>query len=137
LTQLADQLTALVNFNVAVRESGDDIVFLHRLEAGGADRSYGIQVGRLAGLPAEVVSRAREILHELEGAHTASGQGLGRSGAYSPSSEPATQFSLFQTPEPAVVDRLRKLAIDELTPLEALNLLAALRAEARGEREDA
>ncbi|HEX6642560.1 MAG TPA: DNA mismatch repair protein MutS, partial [Thermoanaerobaculia bacterium] len=62
LTQLADQLDAVVNFNVSIRESGDDIVFLRRLEPGGADRSYGIEVGRLAGLPRDVVARAREIL---------------------------------------------------------------------------
>jgi DNA mismatch repair protein MutS len=137
LTQLADQLAALVNYNVAVRESDDDIVFLRRLEAGGADRSYGIQVGRLAGLPARVVARAREILRELEGSHTAAGQGLGRRGAHRPRSEPApSQFSLFQPPEPAVLEKLRQVPIDELTPLQALNLLAALRAEARGAIED-
>lgn len=137
LTQLADQLAALVNFNVAVRESDDDIVFLRRLEAGGADRSYGIQVGRLAGLPERVVARAREILRELEGSHTAAGQGLGRRGAHRPRSEPApSQFSLFQSPEPAVLEKLRQVPIDELTPLQALNLLAALRAEARGAIED-
>src|SRR5690606_26098429 len=64
LTQLSELLPALVNFNVAVREVGHDIVFLHHLQPGGADRSYGIEVGRLAGLPADVVARAREILHE-------------------------------------------------------------------------
>ncbi|NIP83003.1 MAG: hypothetical protein GWM90_28750, partial [Gemmatimonadetes bacterium] len=69
-TQLADLLPALVNANVAVKEAGEDIVFLRRLEPGGADRSYGIQVGRLAGLPPAVVARAREILTELEGAHS-------------------------------------------------------------------
>lgn len=137
LTQLADQLGALVNFNVAVREVGEDVVFLRRLEAGGADRSYGIQVGRLAGLPAAVVARAREILHDLEGAHTVSGQGLGRRGAHRPRSEPESpQFSLFQAPEPPVLERLRQAPVDELTPLQALNLLAALRAEARGESEE-
>lgn len=137
LTQLADQLSSLVNFNVAVRESGEDIVFLRRLEAGGADRSYGIQVGRLAGLPERVVARAREILHELEGTHTAAGQGLGRRGAHRPSSEPEpAQFSLFQPAEPAVLEKLRQAPIDQLTPLQALNLLAELRAEARGEAED-
>jgi DNA mismatch repair protein MutS len=137
LTQLADQLAALVNFNVAVRESGEEVIFLRRLEAGGADRSYGIQVGRLAGLPEPVVARAREILRELEGAHTAAGRGLGWSGAHRPRSEPApAQFSLFQAPEPAVLERLRQVAIEELTPLQALNLLASLRAEARGETED-
>lgn len=137
LTQLADQLDALVNFNVAVREVGEDVVFLRRLEAGGADRSYGIQVGRLAGLPAPVVARAREILRELEGAHTAAGEGLGRRGAHRPRSEPdPVQFSLFQPPEPPVLERLRQVPIEELTPLQALNLLASLRAEARGEGEE-
>lgn len=133
LTQLADQLAALVNYNVSVREVDDDIIFLRRLEPGGADRSYGIQVGRLAGLPVPVVERAREILLELEGAHTAEGVGLGRRGAHRPGggTEPL-QFSLFQGPEPPVLEKLRKVQIDELTPLEALNLLAELSAEARG-----
>lgn len=69
LTQLGDLFPAVVNWNVAVKEVGDEVVFLRRLEQGGADRSYGIQVGRLAGLPAEVVQRAKHILRELEGAH--------------------------------------------------------------------
>jgi len=137
LTQLADLLPALVNYNVAVREVGDDIVFLRRLEKGGADRSYGIQVGRLAGLPAPVVARAREILRELEGAHSGGGQGLGRRGANRPRSEPPPdQLSLFQPPESPVLERLRKLDIDQLTPLRALNLLAELQAEARGGTKD-
>jgi DNA mismatch repair protein MutS len=68
LTQLAELLPGIVNCNVAVREVGHDIVFLHHLQPGGADRSYGIEVGRLAGLPQPVVARAREILRELEGA---------------------------------------------------------------------
>src|SRR6185503_9129355 len=67
LTQLADELPAVRNFNVAVRESGEDVVFLHRLQPGGADRSYGIEVGRLAGLPASVIQRARAVLRLLEG----------------------------------------------------------------------
>ncbi len=133
LTQLADLLPALVNFNVAVREVGDDIVFLRRLEPGGADRSYGIQVGRLAGLPDAVVERAKEILRELEGAHSGGGVGLGRKGQRRPASEPPPdQLSLFNI-EPPVVERLRNLEIERITPLEALNLLAELRAEARGE----
>lgn len=135
LTQLADLLPALVNFNVAVREVGDDIVFLRRLEPGGADRSYGIQVGRLAGLPEAVVERAKEILRELEGAHTRGGEGLGRAGLRRPRSEPAPdQLSLF-TVEPPVVERLRRIPIERITPLEALNLLAELQAEARGGKE--
>jgi DNA mismatch repair protein MutS len=128
LTQLADQLPALVNFNVAVRELGDDIVFLHHLQPGGADRSYGIEVGRLAGLPAAVVTRAREILRELEGAHSGGGEGLGRYGRSAPEQRRA-QLSLFAPAEHPVVDRLRRVGIESLTPLQALNLLAELKAE--------
>ena len=131
LTQLADLLPALVNANVAVKEAGEDIVFLRRLEPGGADRSYGIQVGRLAGLPGSVVARAREILAELEGSHTHHGEGLGRRGAHRPgSTAPPDQLSFFAAPEHPVVERLKELDIDALTPLEALNRLAALKREA-------
>src|SRR5690606_20296204 len=130
LTQLADLLPALVNYNVAVREAGDDIIFLRRLEPGGADRSYGIQVGRLAGLPETVIERAKEILRELEGTHSAGGDGLGRRGARRPESAPPTdQLSLFSPPEPPVLAKLRAVRIEELTPLAALNLLAELQAE--------
>ncbi|HSK19626.1 MAG TPA: DNA mismatch repair protein MutS [Longimicrobiales bacterium] len=128
LTQLADLLPALVNFNVAVRELGDDIIFLHHLQPGGADRSYGIEVGRLAGLPPVVVARAREILRELEGAHTGGGEGLGRFGASGPV-RPREQLSLFAPAEHPAVMRLRATNIDSLTPLQALNLLAELKAD--------
>jgi DNA mismatch repair protein MutS len=128
LTQLADQLTALVNCNVAVREVGHDIIFLHQLQPGGADRSYGIEVGRLAGLPAAVVARAREILRELEGAHSGGGEGLGRFGRHGPAAG-REQLSLFAPAEHPAVERLRKADIDTLTPLQAMNLLAELKAE--------
>jgi DNA mismatch repair protein MutS len=127
LTQLGDLLAGVANMNVSVRESGEDIVFLRRLEAGGADRSYGIQVARLAGLPPEVLARARVLLAELEGAHTRHGEGLGHT-------EPRPQLSLFEAADPvaaALRDRLRALEIDDLTPLEALNVLAALHRQAR------
>jgi DNA mismatch repair protein MutS len=128
LTQLADLLPSLVNFNVAVRELGDDIIFLHHLQPGGADRSYGIEVGRLAGLPPSVVSRARQILRELEGAHTGGGEGLGRFGAGGPT-RARDQLSLFAPAEHPAVTRLRAISIDSLTPLQALNLLAELKAD--------
>ena len=120
LTQLADQLTALANYNVAVKEVGHDIVFLHHLQPGGADRSYGIDVGRLAGLPSGVVNRAREILRELEGTHSRGGQGLGRS-------EPTDQLSLFHLLEPAIIERLKRLDVEDITPLQALNVLSELK----------
>ena len=128
LTQLADLLPSLVNFNVAVRELGDDIIFLHHLQPGGADRSYGIEVGRLAGLPPSVVSRAREILRELEGAHTGGGEGLGRFGAGGPPRS-REQLSLFAPAAHPALTRLRATNIDSLTPLQALNLLAELKAD--------
>jgi DNA mismatch repair protein MutS len=132
LTQLGDLLPGVFNLNVSVREVGDDIVFLRRLESGGADRSYGIQVARLAGVPREIIARAGELLLELEGTHSGGGEGLGRHGALRPASEPApNQLSLFQSEHP-IVTRLRTLALEEMTPLEALNLLNRLRADARG-----
>jgi DNA mismatch repair protein MutS len=128
LTQLADLLPALINCNVAIREVGQDIIFLHRLQPGGADRSYGIEVGRLAGLPVAVVARAREILRELEGAHSGGGDGLGRAGRHRPASTPPPhQLSLFQPPEHPALRRLRQIEPDSLTPLQALNVLAELR----------
>jgi DNA mismatch repair protein MutS len=120
LTQLSDQLTALVNYNVAVKEVGPDIVFLHHLQPGGADRSYGIDVGRLAGLPNEVVERARVILFELESTHSKGGEGLGRA-------MPPAQLSLFNVVEPRIIERLRRTNVDTMTPIQALNLLSEMK----------
>jgi DNA mismatch repair protein MutS len=120
LTQLTEELAHTRNFNVAVRESGDDIVFLHRLEPGGADRSYGIHVGRLAGLPPDVVSRAWEILSLLEAGHHLAG-------ATPPSRPDPGQLTLFATEEHPVLEALRALDPDTMTPLEALTRLAELR----------
>ena len=117
LTQLADFLPALVNFNVAVKEVGHDIVFLHHLQPGGADRSYGIDVGRLAGLPGDVVQRARVILRQLEGAHTG--------GHFRP--EHVDQLSLFATAESPVIERLKRLDVNAITPVQALNVLSELK----------
>lgn len=132
LTQLGDLLPGVRNLNVSVREVGEQIVFLRRLEEGGADRSYGLQVARLAGLPPDVIARAQELLAELEGTHSGGGEGLGRGGRHRPASEPPpTQFLLFQPEHPALT-RLRALEPERLTPLEALNRLAALKREADG-----
>ena len=136
LTQLGDLLPRVRNLNVAVREVGEVIVFLRRLEEGGADRSYGIQVARLAGLPGVVIRRARELLAELEGSHSGGGEGLGRRGRHRPPSEPPPdQLSLFGAEHP-VVDLLRKLELERMTPLEALNALAALKRDVDPSRHD-
>lgn len=126
LTQLGDLLDGVKNLNVSVRELDDRIVFLRRLAEGGADRSYGIQVARLAGLPDAIVGRARELLAELEGTHTGGGEGLGRHGRHRPRSEASPQqLSMFQVEHP-LVRRLRALDPDDLTPKEALQILYEL-----------
>jgi len=121
LMQLPERLAHARNLNVAVRESGDQVIFLHRLEPGGTDRSYGIHVAQLAGLPAPVVRRATEILRLLEGEHRVV------PGA-PPESDPG-QLALFREPDRAhpVVEELRAMDLDTLTPLEALNRLAELK----------
>ena len=119
LTQLTEELEHVRNFNVAVREVGEEIVFLHRLEPGGADRSYGIHVGRLAGLPAPVVTRAWQVLKLLEAGHHVARQ-------RPPAPADATQLGLFAPPPPdPLLLELDGLDVNSLSPLEALNRLAA------------
>jgi len=122
LTQLTEELEHVRNFNVAVREVGEEIVFLHRLEPGGADRSYGIHVGRLAGLPAPVVTRAWQVLKLLEAGHHVAKQPA-------PAPPDATQLGLFgkgrtPSPDPLLLE-LDGLDVNALSPLDALNRLAA------------
>ena len=137
LTQLADELAAIRNFNVAVREIADDVLFLHRLQPGGADRSYGIEVGRLAGLPKTVLDRARQVLKLLEGEHLVpnlrhpsdlENPGAARAGG---AGGPGDQLGLFASAPHPVVARLRTLDPDTMTPLQALTLVAELVAEAQ------
>lgn len=131
LTQLGDLLRGVKNMNVAVREVGDDIIFLRRLEDGGADRSYGIQVARLAGLPEPIIRRAFELLAELEGSHSHGGEGLGRRGLHRPESTPGLeQLPLFVTEDP-LIRRVRDLEPDTMTPMEALNVLHLLNGQLR------
>ncbi len=129
LTDLADALPGVVNCHVAAREYRDEIVFLHKIVPGRSDRSYGIQVARLAGLPASVVRRAAEILRALEQDELQRG---GRPSVSGPPAPDHRQMGLFQPP-PAphpVLDRLRQVDVDRLTPLDALTLVADLKREA-------
>ena len=130
LTDLADAQPSVANFHVVVREWKDDIVFLRKVVPGRSDRSYGIQVARLAGIPAAVVGRAREILNGLERDE------LSRGGRPSLSGEAARnqqQLGLFQVPlagEDPLHKRLREIDVNQLTPMQALSLLAELKHEA-------
>ena len=126
LMQLPEKLQHARNLNVAVREAGGKVLFLHRLEPGGTDRSYGVHVAQLAGLPDDVVTRANAILRTLEGEHRVV------PGAPRPDPDPG-QLALFQEslPNPAI-EELRRLDVNALTPLEALNRLADLQRRAGG-----
>ncbi len=119
LTELADRLEGVANLHVAVREAGQEVIFLHRVEPGSADRSYGIEVARLAGLPPRVIERAREILHR----HEQSEQQL--TDKLSP--QAAEQPAMFTPLDQKIVDTLRSLDPDTLRPIEALALLAELK----------
>ena len=128
------ELVALRNYNVSVREVGDQILFLHRLQPGGADRSYGIEVGRLAGLPAPVIARAREMLALLEGEQLVRGEKLGvapSAGRRKPTAAPIDQLGLFGSSPHPVVAQLAALDPNSMTPLEALSVLAGLVRDAK------
>lgn len=129
LTDLADAFAGVVNFHVAAREWKDDIIFLHKILAGRSDRSYGIQVARLAGLPASVIARAREILSSLEQDELQRGGKPTLSGA-----PPAAQqqLGLFQSSSPAdekLKERIREVDINRTTPIDALRILEELKKE--------
>ena len=113
LTQLAGRLNGVRNFHVAVREWNDEIVFLHKVQAGGTDRSYGIQVARLAGLPTAVIARAKALLARFED------QGQATTDATD-----AVQLGLFAPAADPIGEELGALDLAHLTPIEALNLLA-------------
>jgi DNA mismatch repair protein MutS len=128
LTDLADAVPGVVNAHVEVREWKDEIVFLHKILPGRSDRSYGIHVARLAGLPPGVIARARDILGALEQDELTRGGRPALSGA--PSS--SQQLGLFQTPverDDTVRERLQELDLNRTTPLEALQILSELKKE--------
>jgi len=134
LTELQDVLPGVANLCVTVREVGEDIVFLRRVTRGAVDRSYGIQVARLAGLPDAVIQRAREVLHDLEArAGRPHGDARRRVGGATSEVAAARQLTLFE-PVPSPVEReIAELDLLRLTPLEALNLLHTLQERVRRE----
>ena len=123
LTEL-ERLPGVKNFHVSVKENAGGIVFLRKVEPGAADRSYGIEVGKLAGLPPEVVVRAREVLHEHENAEQQTTAHLSP-GSHEPG--PQMQLTMFTPLSQKIVDRLRDADLNNLTPLEAMNLLHELK----------
>ena len=123
LTELADQLPGVVNLHVSVKEAGDQVIFLRKVEPGRADRSYGIEVARLAGLPVAVVERAREILALHERSEHAVTEEL------TPRASAPAQIQLFEPVNYQIAERIRNLKVDELRPIDALQLLNELQRE--------
>ncbi|MBA7558553.1 DNA mismatch repair protein MutS [subsurface metagenome] len=127
MVELAGFLPRVKNFNIAVTEEGGEVIFLYKIVPGGVDKSYGIHVAKLAGLPKSVVHRAQEVLEELEEDST---QTRGAAKGRRRKKEPAPQLSLFGQ-KPPLLEELEKLEIDSLTPLEALTKLYELQKKAR------
>jgi len=126
LTELAELFTNVKNCNVAVREWMDEVVFLHKILPGGTDKSYGIHVAKLAGVPKSILNRSKEILEELEStfAREATGEHLSRHKTKEPDKD-----SLFVQKHKSVLDKLASTDINNLTPIEAINLLNQIKNE--------
>ena len=125
LTELSELLVNVKNLNVAVREWSGEVVFLHKILAGGTDKSYGIHVAKLAGIPKEVITRSSEILTDLENTFTkeASNEHLAKLKTVD------SEDSLFVQKNKSVLDKLKDLDVNNLTPLEAMNLLNQIKSE--------
>jgi len=123
LTELAEQLSGVKNYHVTVKETAAGIAFLRKVEPGAADRSYGIEVAKLAGLPPEVIERAREVLCE----HETTEHALAAHAAADGAAPLPAQLTIFTPLSQPVVDRLREANLNQLTPIEALNLLYELK----------
>ncbi len=126
LTELAITCPSVKNYNIAIKEWNDEIIFLRKVQEGAADKSYGIQVARLAGLPAEVIQRAKEILNTLE---NNSFDLRGKPILAGKSEESGIlQLDLFKEDNRLeIIEKLKHLSLEDLTPLQALNLLAELK----------
>ena len=126
LTELAELFTNVKNCNVSVREWMDEVVFLHKILPGGTDKSYGIHVARLAGIPKSILERAKEILEDLEStfAKEATGEHLSRHKTKEPDKD-----SLFVEKHKSVLEKLSSLDVNNLTPIEAINLLNQIKDE--------
>ena len=126
LTELAELLPGVQNVHVSVKETPNEIIFLRRVEPGSADKSYGIEVARLAGLPRSVIERAREVLKRHEQSEHQLSETL-TPGATDPAHPNGTQEVLFTPLDRAVLEKLRAADLDQLKPLDALNLLSDLK----------
>ena len=128
LTQLAQSMKECVNWNVAVREDADDVIFLHKIVPGSADKSYGIHVAQLAGVPRLVLDRAKVILKTLENDHVDE-SGRTRLPERKTKRKLEKQLALFEEEEHPIIDELRQMKVDEMTPMAALQELHRLHSQ--------
>ena len=126
LTELAQTKPRVKNFNIAVKEWNDEIIFLRKLVGGGTNRSYGIQVARLAGIPDQVIKRSKKILFDIEQGDYGAGESACLGIVKQESKRGPVQLDLFKKPDQQIVDKLNQMDISVMTPLEALNVLNEL-----------
>jgi len=131
LTELAKKKLRVKNYNIAVKEWNDEIIFLRKLVEGGTNRSYGIQVARLAGIPDQVIRRAKKILYHIENSEDGITGSTVLAVDADNTSQGQVQLSLFRKPNQLVVEKLRELDISKMTPLEAMNYLSELQEKAK------
>jgi DNA mismatch repair protein MutS len=131
LTALADQKARVKNYNIAVKEWNDEIIFLRKLVAGGTNRSYGIQVARLAGIPDRVIARAKKILFKIENSNAGSDHAALLSEEENVRNNKPVQLNLFRNAEQIIVQRLQKVDLGRMTPIDALNCLHELQEKAK------
>jgi len=131
LTELSARCSRVKNYNIAVKEWNDEIIFLRKLVEGGTNRSYGIQVARLAGIPDEVIQRSKQILTDIEKEGPRNGSPSGGAGASAQTGQ--IQLDLFRPPGSEIIDKLNRIDLSRTTPIEALNMLSELQGQARSE----
>jgi DNA mismatch repair protein MutS len=132
LTELADMLGNVKNLNVAVREWKDDVVFLHKIVQGRADKSYGIHVAKLAGIPVKILNRSKEILEELENSFSREAHMPQLGGRLEKQNDDGQLLLFDNTPPDPLLEKLRQIDINNLTPMQAINLLGEIKKELAG-----
>ncbi len=130
LSELEGRLPGVVNYRISVKERGEDIIFLRKIERGGADKSFGIHVARLAGMPRPVLMRAQEILARIE-TNNSENSSIGQNILGSDEDRAPTQVSLFESPAMDLIEELRTIDVMSMTPIDAMNLLFTLKEKAR------
>jgi len=130
LSELEGRLSGVVNYRISVKEHGENVIFLRKIERGGADKSFGIHVAHLAGVPRPVIMRAHEVLARLE-ANNVNQTSIGQNILGDDHDRKPKQVNLFEAPAMDLVEELRQIDVMAMTPIEALNTLFALKEKAR------